>query len=162
MSDLYPEPTRLCSNGLQTVFFVTQKDAQVSMPEVFKGMQSRQGLIELIHVHDNTAPVNASTAEPPRVGFFHLGVTVDSVQAILDRTSAFYQRRAATKAQSGIIKPLGSPQSNAQMGASESESPFHPGADFIFSQVAFIEDPDGNWIELVPKNMHGRPSQPST
>lgn len=141
---------------------MTQNDAQVSMPEIFKTMQSRQGLIELIHVHDNAAPVNPSTAAPPQVGFFHLGVTVDSVQAILDRTSAFYQRRSITKAQSGIIKPLGSPRSNADMGATESQAPFHPGADFIFSQVAFIEDPDSNWIELVPKNMHGRPSQPST
>lgn len=40
------------------------------------------------------------------------------------------------------------------MGLPADTAPFHASTDFIFTKVAFISDPDGNWIELVPKAMH--------
>ena len=51
------------------------------------------------------------------------------------------------------IKPLGRPSDLAQMGLPEGAEPLAEQCFAIMNKVAFISDPDGNWIEVVPNNI---------
>lgn len=113
-------------------------------------MQSRAGLIELLYLH-GTQPTpskeNALLASSP-LGYFHIGLSVPDVAAVLAKADAYDDEGVR------IVKTLGPPSSMAVMGLPSDTPAFHNSTDFIFSKVAFITDPDGNWIELVPQAMH--------
>lgn len=51
------------------------------------------------------------------------------------------------------MKPLGRPSSLAQLGLPENAGPLAEQCYNILNKVAYISDPDGNWIELVPTNI---------
>ncbi|PWY97372.1 hypothetical protein BCV70DRAFT_202883 [Testicularia cyperi] len=129
--------------GPQTVFFLHRFQVGETPEDVFANMQSRQGLIELIWNRDG--PLNTVYEKAaPQTRFFHIGITVDDVQDILDKAMAFG---------SPIHKSLGVPVSMTELGCAEGTAHFVQGCEKIFSKVAFISDPDGNWIELVPKKL---------
>lgn len=130
------------------VFFLSQPVPDLSAEEVFKSMQSRSGLIELLYLHGTKPSTPPSDPSPPSLGYFHIGLTVRSVESILAKATAFSDPEVK------IIKPLGRPSSMPVMGLPADTPAFHESTNFIFERVAFITDPDGNWIELVPKEMH--------
>lgn len=138
------------------MFFLALDTSGASTAELFKTMQSRSGLIELLYFHGDEDSVHTLEQRPPASpGFFHIGLTTPSVEDILERTRAFYKRTQPGREENTfILKPLGPPTSMLQMGLSESTPAFHASTNFIFSKIAFIADPDNNWIELVPKGMH--------
>lgn len=113
-------------------------------------MQSRSGLIELLHLH-GTQPSRPEARGIPAtspLGYFHIGLSVPDVEVILAKAEAFDDEGVR------VVKPLGPPSSMSVMGLPSDTPAFHSSTDFIFSKVAFITDPDGNWIELVPQAMH--------
>ncbi|PWN88832.1 Glyoxalase/Bleomycin resistance protein/Dihydroxybiphenyl dioxygenase [Acaromyces ingoldii] len=130
--------------GPQTVFFLGHRKAATSQEDFLKGMQGSAGLLELLWMHDAQPDAGAVTP-PPRVGFFHIGITVDSVSDIA---------RKAREFGSTIIKEPGPVQDETKLGLPAGTPSVDASCHKILSKVAYIADPDGNWIELVPRNIH--------
>jgi hypothetical protein len=70
--------------------------------------------------------------------------TVDSVEDVLEKAEKFGVQ---------VIKPLGRPSSLTLLGLPEDCAPIAESCFNILNKVAYIHDPDGNWIELVPINI---------
>jgi lactoylglutathione lyase len=111
------------------------------------------GLLELYHVHgsekmpdDYYSTGNAA----PHLGLGHLGFSVPDVPAALAHLTAHGVK---------IIKDLGVAtresvplsQWEAQRGLGLGE--LHQGYKHVFKQIAFVRDPDGYTVELVPQKM---------
>ena len=118
-------------------------------------LQHTLGLLELYHVHgsEKQDPKYYSTGNtPPHLGFGHLGFTVPDVPAALSRLEA-----------SGvpIIKPLNiaTPRSipisewEESHGIGIGPAEIHPNYAAVFNNIAFVQDPDGYIVELVPQKM---------
>ncbi|KAJ5894624.1 hypothetical protein N7495_006315 [Penicillium taxi] len=112
------------------------------------------GLLELYHIHgsENEPEGLYSTGnQPPNLGFGHLGFTVPDVPAALKHLQSNGVE---------ILKDLGvatresiplSPW-EAQRGLGLGD--VHPEYQKVFKQIAFIKDPDGYIVELVPQQMN--------
>ncbi|KAF9890759.1 Lactoylglutathione lyase [Aspergillus nanangensis] len=114
------------------------------------------GLLELYHIHGSEKPVAEGGVElstgnsAPHLGFGHLGFTVPDVPATLERL------RAEGVA---VLKDLGdSSRESVPLSSWEEErgvgvGPIHVNYQRLFDQIAFVADPDGYIVELVPQNM---------
>lgn len=107
-----------------------------------------KGLLELYHVpaDSSTEYMSGNDYTRPGVGFGHVGFTVPDVPAALERVQKFGLE---------VIKPLNDDRED-QMGLHpEVEQGKHgivaDGYKHIFRQLAFVKDPDGYWVELVPQ-----------
>ncbi|KAF7427951.1 Lactoylglutathione lyase [Pleurotus ostreatus] len=89
-----------------------------------KSRFSREGVLELTHNHGTESDANfkgyASGNTDPGKGFGHIAITVDDVEKACDRFE--------------------------QLGVQFKKKP----SDGRMRNIAFILDPDGYWIEIVP------------
>ncbi|KAL4974789.1 Glyoxalase/Bleomycin resistance protein/Dihydroxybiphenyl dioxygenase [Aspergillus desertorum] len=120
-------------------------------------LTSTLGLLELYHVHGSEKPVSdggyeiSTGNEPPNLGFGHLGFTVPDVPKALERL-----RGAGVR----VIKELGvSTRESIPLSKWEEEreigvGEIHPSYKAVFDQIAFVADPDGYTVELVPQTMN--------
>ncbi|KAL4909991.1 hypothetical protein BDW74DRAFT_46486 [Aspergillus multicolor] len=121
-----------------------------------KTLTSTLGLLELYHIHGSEKDTaeggyEMSTGnEPPYLGFGHLGFTVPDVPSALERL-----RNAGVR----VIKDLGvTTRESIPLSKWEEErgvgvGEIHPNYKAVFDQIAFVADPDGYTVELVPQSM---------
>jgi lactoylglutathione lyase len=116
-------------------------------------LQHTLGLLELYHVHGSEKQPEGyySTGNtPPSLGFGHLGFTVPDVPAALRRLS-----KAGVK----VLKPLKvATRQSIPLSEWEEENgvgvgEIHENYAQIFGQIAFVQDPDGYVVELVPQKL---------
>lgn len=107
-----------------------------------------QGLLELYHIPADSKVEYASGNDysKPGVGFGHIGFTVPNVALALQRIQKFGF---------DIIKPLDDARAEHMGLPPELAQDKHQKVDErykqIFRQLAFVRDPDGYWVELVPQ-----------
>ncbi|CVL13700.1 uncharacterized protein FPRN_12075 [Fusarium proliferatum] len=116
------------------------------------------GLLELFHIHGSEKQQSGfySTGNtPPNLGFGHLGFTVPNVSQALMRLRA--QGVPVLKDIGPCEAPILISDWEKQRGVGVSvkgtDSELHPGYAKLLEQIAFIQDPDGYIVELVPQNM---------
>ncbi|KAL2825208.1 Glyoxalase/Bleomycin resistance protein/Dihydroxybiphenyl dioxygenase [Aspergillus cavernicola] len=115
------------------------------------------GLLELYHIHrsdkstaDGGYEISTGNA-PPNLGFGHLGFTVPNVPATLERL-----RNAGVP----VLKDLGiSTRESIPLSSWEEDrgvglGEIHSNYAAVFDQIAFVTDPDGYTVELVPQGMN--------
>ena len=116
-------------------------------------LQHTLGLLELYHVHgsEKQSPDYYSVGnEPPSLGFGHLGFTVPDVPAAVKRLE-----EGGVK----VLKPLGvTTRESIPLSKWEEENGVGVGevhAEYakVFNNIAFVTDPDGYTVELVPQKM---------
>ncbi|EAW14369.1 putative lactoylglutathione lyase (Glo1) [Aspergillus clavatus NRRL 1] len=127
--------------------------ARVANPHV---LAQTPGLLEMYHVHGTEKAaadggLEMSTGNtPPHLGFGHLGFTVPDVPAAVERL-----RREGVP----IVKELGdSSRESVPLSDWEAErgvgvGDIHPEYKRLFDQIAYVADPDGYLVELIPQNM---------
>ena len=116
-------------------------------------LQHTLGLLELYHVHGTEGKDEGwyeTGNRPPALGFGHLGFTVPDVPAALKRLEENGVK---------VIKPLGV-TTNRSIPISEWEEnkgvgvgEIHPNYKAVFDNIAFVQDPDGYIVELVPQKL---------
>ncbi|ORY12037.1 Glyoxalase/Bleomycin resistance protein/Dihydroxybiphenyl dioxygenase [Clohesyomyces aquaticus] len=125
--------------GPWTIYYLGPRD--VGMAE----LGTSKGLLELYHVpaDSDLTYSNGNDYSKPGVGFGHIGFTIPDVSAALKRMEEFGYK---------IIKPLNQAKVT-QMGMPESvkEADVMEGYRHVFRQLAFVQDPDGYWVEIVPQ-----------
>ncbi|KAF3910418.1 hypothetical protein ABW20_dc0104968 [Dactylellina cionopaga] len=111
------------------------------------------GLLELYHVHgseNQPAGYYSTGNEAPNLGFGQVGFTIPDVRAAVERLKA-----GGVK----VLKDLGVstresvPLSEWEEGNGVGKGEIHEGYGRILSQIAFVADPDGYLVELVPQQM---------
>ncbi|CAG9978673.1 unnamed protein product [Clonostachys byssicola] len=111
------------------------------------------GLLELYHVHGTeNSPGEISTGNhPPNLGFGHLGFSVPDVSSALEHLASHSVE---------VLKPLGAasrsdvPLSQWEADRGLGVGELHPTYQAVFKQIAFVKDPDGYIVELVPQEMN--------
>ncbi|KAL4791524.1 Glyoxalase/Bleomycin resistance protein/Dihydroxybiphenyl dioxygenase [Aspergillus venezuelensis] len=115
------------------------------------------GLLELYHVHGSEKPeaeggVEISTGNaPPNLGFGHLGFTVPDVPATLERLR---KEGVSVIKELGVTDRKSIPLSEWEEGRGVGVGEIHPNYATVFDQIAFVADPDGYTVELVPQAMN--------
>ncbi|KLO91770.1 GLO1-Glyoxalase I [Fusarium fujikuroi] len=114
------------------------------------------GLIELYHVHgsENEPEGYYSTGnQPPHLGLGHIGFSVPDVPSAVERL-----RNHGV----AVIKDLGSAtRQDVPLSQWEAEKEIglgdlHPDYQHVFEQIAFVKDPDGYTVELVPQKLQAQ------
>ncbi|KAH0839230.1 putative lactoylglutathione lyase (Glo1) [Fonsecaea pedrosoi] len=127
-------------------------------------LQHTLGLLELYHVHgsEKQDPGYYSTGnEPGHLGFGHLGFTVPSVPDALKRMR---EHGVEILKDLGVCTresiPISDWENERGIGVEVkgTESEIHDEYRKVFDRIAFVKDPDGYIVELVPQNM--RPLDP--
>jgi len=122
-------------------------------------LQHTLGLLELYHVHgsETQAPGYYSTGNtPPNLGFGHLGFTVPNVPEALARLKA---NGVEVIKDLGVCDRASIPISDWEnergvgVEVKGTESEIHPEYAKVFNKIAFVRDPDGYIVELVPQNV---------
>ncbi|KAK6543367.1 hypothetical protein TWF694_000116 [Orbilia ellipsospora] len=131
----------------------TPQSHQTWAEETCKNLPHTLGLLELYHVHgsEKQEPGYYHTGnDAPYLGFGQVGFTVPNVKEALERL-----KEGGVK----VLKDLGV-SSRESVPLSEWEAvrgvglgEVHEGYRKILEQIAFVADPDGYLIELVPQNM---------
>ncbi|KAF8313133.1 glyoxalase I [Clavulina sp. PMI_390] len=110
--------------SLYFLAFVTEDEKSLSTEELSKTKFARQGVLELTHNHgtesDSTFAGYSSGNTEPGRGFGHIAICVPDVQAACDHFD---------KMEVNYKKRL---------------------TDGKMRNIAFILDPDGYWVEIVP------------
>ncbi|CAI6095053.1 unnamed protein product [Clonostachys chloroleuca] len=89
--------------------------------------------------------------QPPNLGFGHLGFSVPDVPKALEHLVSHGVE---------VLKPLGAasrsdvPLSQWEADRGLGVGELHPTYQTIFKQIAFVKDPDGHIVELVPQKMN--------
>lgn len=123
--------------------------------ETCANLQHTLGLLELYHIHGSEKQPKGyyeTGNRPPALGFGHLGFTVPSVPKALERLRA---------AGVTVVKDIGPGTSTRRaIPLSEHEEKLgvglgevHPNYAAVFDNIAFVQDPDGYIVELVPQAM---------
>ncbi|EXJ57449.1 lactoylglutathione lyase [Cladophialophora yegresii CBS 114405] len=122
-------------------------------------LQHTLGLLELYHVHGSEkqeAGYYSTGNEPGHLGFGHLGFTVPDVPKALQRL-----KDAGVE----VVKDLGvctrqwipitdwENERGVGVEVKGTDSEIHPEYAKVFNKIAFVKDPDGYLVELVPQNM---------
>ncbi|KAF1843668.1 Glyoxalase/Bleomycin resistance protein/Dihydroxybiphenyl dioxygenase [Cucurbitaria berberidis CBS 394.84] len=130
--------------GPWTIYYLGPRDVEIA------NLGTSKGLLELYHIPADASTPYASGNEysASGVGFGHVGFTVPDVAATLERVASFGFE---------VIKPLGE-AAEAQMGlpgdvVQGKHGSVHDGYKHVFKQLAFVKDPDGYWVELVPQSL---------
>ncbi|KAI1628717.1 lactoylglutathione lyase [Exophiala viscosa] len=152
--------------GPFTIYYLgyPQTDEHRANPEQFGGetamkLQHTLGLLELYHVHGSEKQDEGyyqTGNTPPNLGFGHLGFTVPNVPEALERLK---------KAGVEVVKDLGvctresipisewENERGVGVEVKGTESEIHKEYAKVFEKIAFVRDPDGYIVELVPQNM---------
>ncbi|KAK5311255.1 hypothetical protein LTR93_011791 [Exophiala xenobiotica] len=153
------------NTGPFTAYYLgyAQEGVDTSPADLAGSTSTRTGFLELIFSHDDEATGNEGPRQGPtvavngptqtsskqRFGFAHLGFRVPDVDEALKR---------ATEKGFNVIKPFGDadvshvrfPNWEAGYGSRKRSHPFFQNA---LAGIGFIEDPDGNVIELLPPDL---------
>ncbi|KAA8644121.1 hypothetical protein EYZ11_006554 [Aspergillus tanneri] len=111
------------------------------------------GLLELFHIHGTESAPDFEISNgniPPHLGFGHVGFTVPDVAATVARLRS-----------NGVpvIKELGdSSRESVPLSEWEAErgigiGELHPNYKKLVDQIAYVADPDGYIVELIPQNL---------
>ena len=135
------------NTGAWTIYYLGPRDVQLSS----LGAPSSKGLLELYHVPKDVQEGKEyrSGNEEGGMGFGHLGFVVPDVKAAVERC-----RERGYE----ILKDVGEARVG-QMGVNGGigEEEVVEGYKFVFRQLAFVRDPDGYWVELVPEVVDAPP-----
>ncbi|KAF2731058.1 Glyoxalase/Bleomycin resistance protein/Dihydroxybiphenyl dioxygenase [Polyplosphaeria fusca] len=130
------------NTGPWTIYYLGPRDVTIAE------LGTSKGLLELYHIPSDAETDYASGNEygRPGVGFGHLGFTVPDVGAALERVRGFGFE---------VLKGLGEVEVSG-MGVNGGivegrEGEVAEGYKGVFAQLAFVKDPDGYWVELVPE-----------
>ncbi|KAF2449066.1 Glyoxalase/Bleomycin resistance protein/Dihydroxybiphenyl dioxygenase [Karstenula rhodostoma CBS 690.94] len=130
--------------GPWTIYYLGPRDTSIAT------LGTSKGLLELYHIPADKdleyTSGNAYGRAGAGVGFGHVGFTVPDVQEALERVKEFGFE---------VIKPLGE-DGEGGMGLPErvvkgEMGSVSEGYKHVFRQLAFVRDPDGYWIEIVPE-----------
>lgn len=135
------------NTGPFTIYYLSypEEGGDDTPEERVKNMQTGRGLIELIHVHgtETDADFRYNSGNDLRCpGFGHLGLSVPDVPAAMARFRAMGV---------DVIKDVGSMDPTC---LTLERNDYLPGAGFmghVYTKIGFVRDPDGYWIEIVPK-----------
>lgn len=130
------------NTGLWTIYYLGPRDVGIST------IGTSKGLLELYYIPADASTDYASGNDypGPGVGFGHIGFTVPDVSVALDRVAEFGFE---------VIKPLNEAKED-NMGLDlvqghGKQDRVAEGYKHVFRQLAFVKDPDGYWVELVPQ-----------
>jgi len=130
------------NTGAWTIYYLGPRDVQI------QNLGTSKGLLELYHVpHGPKSYRNGN--ENGGEGFGHIGFTVPDVEAALQRVKDFGFE---------VIKPLGEAKTEQYGVGGVEDGVVDEGYNHVFRQLAFVKDPDGYWVELVPQKMKQRPT----
>ncbi|KAF2018295.1 Glyoxalase/Bleomycin resistance protein/Dihydroxybiphenyl dioxygenase [Aaosphaeria arxii CBS 175.79] len=137
------------NTGPWTIYYLGPRDVEISTTGTNKG------LLELYHIpSDNLTKYTSGNDynNPRSIGFGHIGFTVPDVEETLKRVQSFGFE---------VIKPLDEAKTE-QMAVNDSivggkEGLIDEGYKHVFRQLAFVKDPDGYWVEIVPQAIKPRP-----
>ncbi|KAF9736970.1 hypothetical protein PMIN06_004109 [Paraphaeosphaeria minitans] len=128
--------------GPWTIYYLGPRDASIAT------LGTSKGLLELYHIpaDKNLEYTSGNEYGKGGVGFGHVGFTVPNVEDALVRVKKFGFE---------VIKPLEEDKEEG-MGLPERvikgrEGSVSEGYKHVFRQLAFVRDPDGYWVELVPE-----------
>ncbi|KAH9221773.1 Glyoxalase/Bleomycin resistance protein/Dihydroxybiphenyl dioxygenase [Leptodontidium sp. 2 PMI_412] len=144
------------NTGAWTIYYLGPRDVGIA------DLGTSKGLLELYHIPskqgdtESSKPYrNGNETDAPGPGFGHLGFTVPDVKEVLERAMEFGYE---------IIKPLGESLAHQYGVEGLQEGMVSEGRDvvegykFVFRQLAFLRDPDGYWVEIVPQKVESPPS----
>jgi lactoylglutathione lyase len=120
---------------------------------MLRTLGTRKGLLELYHIpHDETMKYESGNG-PGIPGFGHVGFTVPNVVAALERLKKVCPGvRVLKDVGVGKFETMGVPGLGVGEERAGTENDIvEEGYKKVFRQLAFVEDPDGYWIELVPE-----------
>ncbi|RFU33981.1 hypothetical protein B7463_g2359, partial [Scytalidium lignicola] len=126
------------NTGTWTIYYLGPRDASIAT------LGTSQGLIELYHIPGGPERYrNGNEEGGMQGGFGHIGFTVPDVEKALERVRGFGYE---------VIKPLGEAKGE-QYGVPDflDATKVDEGYNHVFRQLAFVKDPDGYWVELVPE-----------
>ncbi|OAG04303.1 Glyoxalase/Bleomycin resistance protein/Dihydroxybiphenyl dioxygenase [Paraphaeosphaeria sporulosa] len=128
--------------GPWTIYYLGPRDTNIST------LGTSKGLLELYHIPADSSVEyqNGNEYQNGGVGFGHVGFTVPDVGEALERVKAFGFE---------VIKPLEADKEDG-MGLPErvvmgDHGKVSEGYKHVFRQLAFVKDPDGYWVEIVPQ-----------
>ncbi|KAJ5648146.1 hypothetical protein N7490_004518 [Penicillium lividum] len=130
-----------------------QEDPVKFGEEIFANLAHTLGLLELYHIHGTEhepAGLYSTGNQPPNLGLGHLGFTVPDVKKTLEYLKLHgveVEKDLGAATRESIPLSQWEAQRGIGLGA------VHPAYQTIFEQIAFVRDPDGYTIELVPQNM---------
>ncbi|RMJ24192.1 lactoylglutathione lyase Glo1 [Aspergillus sp. HF37] len=114
------------------------------------------GLLELYHIHGTEEDcegrgLELSTGnEPPALGFGHVGFSVPDVGAAVERLRGAGVRVFKEVGETGKeTVPISGWEEARGVGTGE----LHGAYQRFWGQIAYVLDPDGYFVELVPQNM---------
>ncbi|KAA8912976.1 Glyoxalase/Bleomycin resistance protein/Dihydroxybiphenyl dioxygenase [Sphaerosporella brunnea] len=137
------------NTGLWTIYYLGHPDLpEETGGDMFKTLGARKGLLELYHVPHDEQESYATGNEKDALGFGHMGFTVPDVAVAIERLKKVYPELE-------VLKGLGD-DSFASMGIPPTrrggeDNDVQAGYKAVFRQLAFVKDPDGYWVELVPE-----------
>lgn len=126
------------NNGPCTVYYMAYYyPDEKTGTDIFKHMQQRDGLLELVHVHGSKGRKVENGNPPESFGFGHLGISCPDTVAAEERFKAHGVE---------IFKPLGIEFSTKRgMGVADDDNDDELTEGFrkVFSRMIMIRDPDG-------------------
>ncbi|KAK5048573.1 hypothetical protein LTR84_005664 [Exophiala bonariae] len=152
--------------GPFTIYYLGYPQTEVHRADVPKfgldtamNLQSTLGLLELYHVHGSEKQPDGyyqTGNSPPNLGFGHLGFTVPDVKGALDRLKAEGVEVVKDLGEVGLRSiPISEWENERGVGQEEvgTATEIHKEYKKVFSKIAFVRDPDGYIVELVPQNV---------
>jgi lactoylglutathione lyase len=132
------------NNGPCTVYYMGYYyPGETTGADVFKRMQQRDGLLELVHIHGSHGRAVDNGNPPGGFGFGHIGISVPDIDAARKR----FIEHGVT-----IWKDLGIEHSDRRgMTLAEEDgegAELTEGFKKVFSRMMMIRDPDGEWGRL--------------
>ncbi|KAI5781536.1 Glyoxalase/Bleomycin resistance protein/Dihydroxybiphenyl dioxygenase [Geopyxis carbonaria] len=142
------------NTGLWTIYYLGHPDTPEEQgPEMIATLGQRKGLLELYHIPHDATPAYASGNEPGNYGFGHVGFTVPDVAVALERLLRVCPGTEVVKGLGGDgFGTMGVPVPEG-MGEREAGERVEEGYKAVFRQLAFVRDPDGYVVELVPQKV---------
>ncbi|KAL1606450.1 hypothetical protein SLS60_003854 [Paraconiothyrium brasiliense] len=128
--------------GPWTIYYLGPRDTSI------RTLGTSKGLLELYHIpaDESLEYANGNEYGKAGVGFGHIGFTVPDVGATVERVKSFGFE---------VLKPLGEAEER-NMGLPDNvvkgeQGEVSKGYKHVFRQLAFVRDPDGYWVEIVPQ-----------
>ncbi|KAL2414839.1 hypothetical protein ABEF94_003427 [Exophiala dermatitidis] len=129
--------------------------------ETAANLQHTLGLLELYHVHgsevqDKDYYATGTGNVPPHLGFGHLGFTVPDVPKALDRLKSHgvpVLKDLGVATRESIPISDWEVQRGVGVEVMGTDTEIHGEYKKVFEKIAFVRDPDGYIVELVPQNV---------